>query len=227
MSREVADLARVGDQRALGSGAARQTIRVLVVDANFYTRLGAVAFLETQPEIEVVGQAATGQVALALFARLRPDVTLIELSLPGMDGLRLIVSLRQRAPEARLLVLTHRDGDEDIYQALKAGARGYLTKESSGDQLLAAIRALHTGDLYLPPDVAAAVASRRGLPELTRRERQVLAQIADGASNREIARALGISEHTVALHVGSILRKLGACSRTEAVSIAIRRGILH
>jgi DNA-binding NarL/FixJ family response regulator len=202
------------------------SIRVLVVEDNFYTRLGTVAFLRDQPGVDVVGQAKDGDGALALFDQLRPDVTVMDLRMPGMDGVRLSASLRARFAGARILVLTHYQGDDDIYQALKAGACGYLTKEASGDDLLAGIRAVHDGRRYLPPEIVERMSSRRGLPDLTRREREVLEQVADGASNREIGQTLRISERTVAFYVGSILSKLGARSRTEAVSIATHRGIL-
>jgi two-component system NarL family response regulator len=201
-------------------------VRVLVAEDNFYTRLGTVAFLRGQPGIHVVGEAANGVRALELFAQLRPDVTIVDLRMPGMGGVELTTRLRQRAPDARILVLTHYEGDEDIFQALKAGAAGYLTKEAPGEDLIAAIRAVHAGSGFLPPEIAERLQSRSGLPQLTQREREVLAEIAEGASNREAASTLGISERTAGLYVSSILCKLGASSRTEAVSIATRRGLL-
>jgi two-component system NarL family response regulator len=202
-------------------------IRVLVVEDNFYTRHGTVTFLREQPGFVVAAEAATGERALALFETTRPDVVIVDLRMPGMDGVELTRALRERAPEARILVLTHYQGDEDIAQALKAGARGYLTKESSGEELLAAVRALHAGQAYLPPEIQERMSSRRGQPQLTRREREILEHIADGASNREAAEALGISERTAGLYVSRILSKLGARSRTEAASIAGRRGLLR
>jgi two-component system, NarL family, response regulator len=162
-----------------------------------------------------------------MYDDLSPDVVVVDLRMPGMNGIQLTAELCARNPEVRILVLTHYDGDEDIVRALKAGARGYLTKESSGEELVAAIRALHAGEHFLPPEIVERMSLRRGMPELTRRERQVLEQVADGASNREAATTLGISEHTVGLYVSSILSKLGARSRTEAVSIAVLRGILE
>jgi len=205
---------------------ARGEIRVLVAEDNFYTRLGTVAFLRSQPGIQVVAEAANGTRALELFEETRPDVIIVDLRMPGMSGVELTARLRERAPEARILVLTHYDGDEDIFQALKAGAAGYLTKEAAGEELLAAIRALHAGGGFLPPEIVARVSDRENHPQLTRREREVLAEIAEGASNREAASNLGISERTAGLYVSSILCKLGAQSRTEAVSIALRRGLL-
>jgi DNA-binding NarL/FixJ family response regulator len=207
-----------------GSGS---DIRVLVVEDNFYTRHGTVAFLRDQPGIVVAGEAADGERALALFEKTRPDVVIVDLRMPRMDGVELTRALRARAPQARIVVLTHYQGDEDISQALKAGAGGYLTKESSGEELLAAIRALHAGQAYLPPEIEDRMKSRRGHQELTPRERQVLEHIADGASNREAAEALGITERTAGLYVSRILSKLGARSRTEAASIGARRGLLR
>jgi two-component system NarL family response regulator len=199
---------------------------VLVVEDNFYTRFGTVAFLRTQAGIEVVGEAGDGHQALALFQEKQPDVTVVDLRMPRMDGVQLAAALCAQAADARILVLTNYVGDEDIFQALKAGARGYLTKESSGEELLSAIRALHGGERFLPPSIVERISQRRGQQELTRRERQVLEQLADGASNREVAEQFGIGERTVGLYVSSILSKLGARSRTEAVAIASRRGLL-
>ncbi len=202
-------------------------IRVLLVEDNFYTRLGTAAFLRGQPGIEIVGQAEDGAHALELFAQLAPDVTVVDLRMPRMDGLQLIGALRARVPDARILVLTHYQGDENIFQALKAGASGYLTKETPGEELLAAVQAVAAGERFFPPEIARRIEASASRPQLTRRELQVLEQIADGASNRETATALGISERTVGLYVSSILSKLGARSRTEAVSIALFRGILQ
>jgi two-component system NarL family response regulator len=201
-------------------------IRVLVVEDNFYTRLGAMAFLRGQPDIEVVGEAPDGQEGLRLHEALRPDVTLVDLRMPRMDGEQLIAALAGRTPPARVLVLTHYQGDENIFRALEAGAQGYLTKEASGEELVAGIRAVHAGERFLPPEIVARLADREGQRALTRREVAVLELIADGASNREVARALVISARTVEVYVASILSKLEATSRTEAVAIATRRGIL-
>ena len=202
-------------------------IRVLVVEDNFYTRLGTMAFLREQPELVVAGEAGDGERALEIFEASRPDVVIVDLRMPRMDGIELTRRLHLRAPELPILVLTHYQGDEDIAQALKAGARGYLSKESPGEELLAAIRAVTAGQAYLPPEIVEQMSSRRGQQELTRRERQLLEYVADGASNREAAEALGITERTAGLYVSRILSKLGARSRTEAAAIATRRGLLR
>jgi two-component system, NarL family, response regulator len=204
----------------------KETIRVLVVEDNFYARLGAVSFLRSQAGIEVVGEAPGGDRALALFSELRPHVVVVDFRMPDMDGAELTARLCTRSPEARVLVLTQYQGDENISQALKAGASGYRTKDAPGDELVAAIRILHGGGRYLPPEILDRLSRRTGQPELTRRERQVLELVADGASNQEVADTLHISERTVAVFMSSILGKLGARSRTEAVSIATYRGLL-
>lgn len=205
-----------------------EVIRVLLVESSFYTRLGTAVFLSGQRDITVVGMAPDGETALGLFASLAPDVTVLDLRLRGMGGLQVTAALRAQAPDAAILFLSQYVGDEDISRALKAGARGYLNKEeSSGEDLVAAIRTVHAGSGFMTTEIRRRITSSAGLPELTRRERQVLEQVADGASNREAAAVLGISHRTVDLYVSSILSKLGAQSRTEAVSIATYRGILR
>jgi DNA-binding NarL/FixJ family response regulator len=211
---------------ARSTGPAADEIRVLIVEDNFYTRLGAVAFLRRQPGVRVVGQACGGEQALALLGKTRPDVVLVDLRMPGMDGVRLASLLSAGFPRVGILILTHYDGEDDISRALKAGAHGYLTKEASGEELLAAIRAVHGERHFLPPDIARRMSARPLELELTRREHQVLEQVAQGASNREIAHSLGISLRTTEVYVSSILAKLGARSRTEAVAISVRRGLL-
>jgi two-component system NarL family response regulator len=201
-------------------------IRVLIVEDNFYTRYGTVAFLREQAGIDVVGAAGNYERACQFLHELQPDVVLVDLRLPDLDGVQLAEWLIARRPDARILVLTNYQGDEDIFRALRAGARGYLTKDSSGDELLSAIRALHAGERFIPSAIAERIARRQGRQELTRREREVLVQVADGASNREVAETLGISERTVEVFMSSILSKFGARSRTEAVSMASHRGLL-
>jgi two-component system NarL family response regulator len=201
-------------------------IRVMVVEDNFYTRLGTLAFLRAQPDIEVVGEATDGEQALALVDQLCPDVILLDLRMPRMNGMRVTATLRHRSVLARVLVLTHHVGDDDIAEALRAGADGYLTKEAPGSELVAAVRAVHAGVRYLPPEIVARLSARDNQPQLTHREREVLQHIAEGASNRDIATALRLSERTVGVYVSRILSKLGAQSRTEAAAIGTRRGIV-
>jgi DNA-binding NarL/FixJ family response regulator len=210
-----------------GLPPSKTLIRVLVAEDNFFTRLGTVALLREQPDMDVVGAVPDGRRALALFEELHPDVLVLDLRMPEVDGVSVAASLHGRDPAANVLVLTSYCGDEDIFQALTAGARGYLTKESSGEDLLMAIRTLHAGRRFVPPAIAALMSSRRNMPQLTPRERQVLEAVADGASNREVGETLRITERTAGLFVSSILNKLGARSRTEAVSIALRRGLLR
>jgi DNA-binding NarL/FixJ family response regulator len=201
-------------------------IRVLIAEDNFYTRLGVVGFLRRQAGVRVVGQACDGSQALALLGKSRPNVVLVDLRMPIMDGVQLASTLSATAPQVGILVLTHYDGCDDISRALEAGAHGYLTKEASGHELLAAIRAVHAEHQFLPPEIVERMSLRRFDFQLTRRERQVLEQVAQGASNREIAETLGIALRTVEVYVSSILTKLGARSRTEAVAISVRGGIL-
>jgi two-component system NarL family response regulator len=174
----------------------------------------------------VVGAAADGPGALALLERTHPDVMLLDWRLPGVAGVELARSASHFHPRVRILVLTSCQSDEDVNGALAAGARGYLTRDSSGDDLLAAIHALQAGQRFLSPAIAERLAAARTRQELTRRERQVLEHIADGASNREVSETLGISQRTVEVYVSSILSKFGARSRTEAVSMALHHGLL-
>jgi two-component system NarL family response regulator len=202
-------------------------IRVLVVEDNFYTRVGTVAFLRTQPGVEVVGEAANGAQALELVERFLPDVVVVDLRMPAMDGVELTALLSRRKPRTPVLVLSHYQGDHDVAGAIRAGARGFLTKEAPAEDLVRAIRAVHSGDRYLPPEIVERLASHAGEPELTRRERQVLEHMANGASNRDIGRALELSERTVGIYVSRILSKLDARSRGEAVAIGVKRGIVQ
>ena len=203
----------------------RAAVRVLVADDHPVVRAGIVSVIAAQSDMRVVGQAGTGEDAVRLFRELRPDVSLIDLNMPGEGGVAAIEAIRREAPRARIIVLTVCDGDEDIRRALDAGAQGYLLKDVSSERLLAAVRSVHAG----LREVSEAIESRLAEPpaELTDRELQVLQLIAKGFTNKETGRLLGISEGTVKTHVVSILAKLQASDRTEAVMVAMQRGILH
>ena len=209
------------------NGTAARPIRVLVVDDHSVVRDGLSALLQRQGDMHVVGEAGTGAEALAEFRRLRPDVTLVDLRLPDMDGAQLIATLRQEFPGMRALVLTTYDGDEDIYMALRAGARGYLLKDMLREELLDAVRAVHAGMRRIPPAVAVRLAERLPGRELTGRERDVLRLIVAGKSNKEIATALGLTEGTVKGYVNTMLDKLEVADRTQAAVAAVRRGIVR
>jgi two-component system NarL family response regulator len=208
------------------SAAPPRRIRVLVVDDNDFTRVGAVSLLQRQPDIEVVGQASRADGMGAFLRELRPHVTVLDLHAPAFDHRARLALQQERNPRAHVLVFTHACSEEDIFQGLKAGARGYLSKQAPGETLVSAVRALHAGGRFFPAEIAERMSARLMQPELTRRERQVLDVLVDGASNRQIAEGLALSERTVALYVSSILEKLGARSRTQAVAIARRRGLI-
>jgi DNA-binding NarL/FixJ family response regulator len=201
-------------------------IRVLIVDDHPSVRVGIRTIISDEPGMEVAAEAASAEEAEALFRSLRPDVTLVDLRLPDMSGAELIARVRAEFPDAAFVVFTTYDGDEDIYRAIKAGARGYLLKDASWADLMGAIRSARAGKVQLPPALAARLAQRPGR-EVTSRELEVLEMIIEGRSNKEIASALGISDCTVKVHVQSILNKLDASDRTEAATLAVRRGIVR
>jgi len=202
------------------------TIRVLIVDDHELVREGIAAVLVTQPDIDVVGSAPDGATALEMCAEHEPDVVLLDLRMEGMDGLQVLARLRERAPDVRVLMLSSHDGDEAIYRALKAGAAGYVLKKQPSAELVAAIRGARTGKVPLAPEVSSRLTARMSLPTLSEREIEVLTHVARGESNKEIAGSLAISASTVKNHVDSILTKLDASDRTEAVTIALQRGII-
>ncbi len=203
-------------------------IRVLVADDHPVVRDGLAAVLEVQPDMTVAGLAADGEEVVARHRELRPDVTLMDLAMPRLDGVEATAAIRAEWPEARILVLTTFDGDENVYRALHGGARGYLLKDSSTADLLAAVRAVHAGALHLSADAASRLAARAAAgPALSRREVEVLRLVAAGRTNREIGGELCISEGTVKTHLLSIHEKLGVRDRTEAVVVALRRGIVR
>lgn len=203
-----------------------EPIRVLIVEDHNVVRQGLVALLNEAGGLDVVGEAADGLEAVAQFRKLQPDITLIDLRLPRMSGVEVIDRIRLETPQGRFVVLTTYDGDEDIYRALKAGARAYLLKGMTGEDLIKAIRAVHAGKTHIPPAIAERLAERKGAEDLTPREFDVLEQIVRGKSNREIAAELEVSEATVKTHINSLLGKLGVTDRTQAATAAIKRGIV-
>jgi DNA-binding NarL/FixJ family response regulator len=203
-----------------------QRIRVLSVDDHLLLREGIAAVLEEQPDMTLVGQACNGREALEIFRTHLPDVTLMDLRMPDMNGIEAIAAIRAEFPAARIIVLTTYAGDVQAVAALKAGASGYLLKNMLRKELVETIRAVHSGKRHVPPEIAMAIAEHAIDEALTEREIQILKSVAGGKSNRLIAAELAISESTVKAHMKSILPKLGASGRTHAVMIALKRGIL-
>ena len=201
--------------------------RVLVVDDHPTMRLGIVAIINAQRDMTVCGQAGSGEDAVRMFSEFRPDVTLMDLRLPGMSGLEALRVIRRGDPAARCVVLTTYEGDEDIHQSLAAGAAGYLIKAMSNETLVDALRKVHAGNRFLPAPVAESLAARTPNSDLSPREREVLSLIVQGKSNKEIAAQLHITEATVKCHVSVILERLGVSDRTQAVVTALQRGLEH
>jgi DNA-binding NarL/FixJ family response regulator len=207
--------------------SAENPIRLLVVDDHPIVRSGVVATIELADDLKVVAEGQNGREAVALWKQHRPDVTLMDLNMPEIGGVAAIEAIRAEDPQAKIIILTTYDGDEDIFRGLKAGAKAYLLKEGALNDLLDTIHAVYRGATRIPPDVAAKLAERMMIPELTAREKEVLHLIVAGKSNQEIGAALFITEATVKAHVNSILSKLNVSDRTQAVTVALRRGIVH
>ena len=202
-------------------------IRILIADDHPIVREGLAALINRRSDMRVVSEAAGGrQAVLQYFAHL-PDVALVDLWMPDLDGMGAIKAICKKAPDARILILSTYDGDEDIYRSLQAGAKAYLLKDCPREQLLESIRAVHAGRMVMPPDIQARLASRLNTPALTTRETEVLRLMALGKDNSEIGRNLCITEGTVKTHVNRIFKKLGTNTRAEAVSRAFRSGIVH
>ena len=201
-------------------------IRVLTVDDHPLLRKGVVALVNAEPDMRVVAEASTGLEAIEQFRQHRPDVTLMDLQMPGMAGIESIIGIRKEFPNARIIVLTTYKGDVQIMRALKSGARAYLLKAQVDLELLDTIRAVHAGQKRIPAEIAAELAEYSGEDQLSPREVEVLKLIASGNSNKEIAARLSISDETVKGHVTNILSKLGASDRTQAVTIGLKRGII-
>ena len=202
-------------------------IRILIVEDHHVVRQGLVALLSARSDVKVVGQASDGFEAIEQFRELRPDITLMDLQLPRLGGVAAIVKIRAAFPSARFIVLTTFDGDEDIYRSLQAGAKAYLLKGMTLDELLETIHAVHDGKGRIPASIAEKLAERVSGQELTARELDVLERIVAGRANKEIASDLNISETTVKSHVNSLLSKLGVADRTHAATLALQRGIVH
>jgi DNA-binding NarL/FixJ family response regulator len=202
-------------------------IRVLCVDDHPVVRDGLAAIINLQPDMTLAGSAATGGEALERYSELRPDVALVDLRLPDMSGFELIKKIKAKAPRARIIVLSSHEGDADIQRALEAGALGYVAKGMVRDELLEIIRSVHAGKRRLPAAVAQKLAEHMADEPISPRELEVLSLMAAGRRNKEIASELSIAEDTVKMHVRNILSKLQVNDRTEAVTIALRRGIIH
>lgn len=202
-------------------------IAVLVVDDHPIMRLGVAAIINAQRDMRVCAQAGSGEEAVKLFKKHRPDITLMDLRLPAMSGLEALRAIRHDDPQARCIVLTTYEGDEDIHQALAAGAMGYIIKGMSHDTLVDALRRVQAGIRFLPPPIARSLADRTPNSDLSPREREVLSLMVHGQSNKEIATTLGITEATVKCHVSVILARLEVSDRTQAVVAALQRGLEH
>jgi DNA-binding NarL/FixJ family response regulator len=203
-----------------------QPIRILSVDDHPVFREGLSTVLGSQPDMLLVAQAANATEAVAEFRRHRPDITLMDLRLPGTNGTDTLISIRGEFPEARIIMLSTSDSDGEIQRALRAGAAGYALKSMPKNELLALIRSVHAGGRHVPPEVAIRLAEHLGEEDLTPRELEVLSLVRDGCRNKEIADRLSIAESTVNFHVKNLVAKLGAHDRTHAVTIALRRGLL-
>lgn len=201
-------------------------IRILVVDDHFMVRMGLSASLNVEPDMEVVAEAGNGEEALQAYRKHRPNLVLMDLRLPGMSGTDCTAAMIHEFPDASILMLSTHSGEEEIYRAMHAGARGYIVKSIIREELLRAVREVHQGRQYVDPLVASHLAERRSHRSLSGREVEVLRMVAKGLGNKEIASALNIAEVTVKLHVSHVLEKLGVKDRTQASTVALQRGII-
>jgi two-component system NarL family response regulator len=202
-------------------------LRILIADDHPVVREGLSALLNRREDMTVVAEASNGYQAVELYCEHLPDVALLDLRMPKLSGVEAIVEIRKKHPASRLIVLTTFDSDEDIFRALQAGAKAFVLKDTPVNILLDCIRTVHRGQTFIPQEIAAKLAHHLSIPTLTARELQVLGVLAEGKSNKEIAQALGITEGTVKSHLNSIMQKLDADDRTQAVVIALKQGILQ
>jgi len=202
-------------------------IRILIADDHYIVRIGVAAVVNTQPDMEIVAEAADGAQAIELFEKHKPDLVLLDSRMAVISGIEAAVAIRKLQPQARVLMLTAFDGDDDIRRAFEAGAQGYVLKSATAGQLIPALRAVAAGERWVPKEVAQRLSARNSYETLTSRELQVLNEVAKGLANKQIADLLGISEHTVKGHLKIILAKLRVADRTEAMRVAIQRGIIH
>ena len=207
--------------------SSRSPIRVFCVDDHPLLREGIGALVNNQPDMELIAEAATGAEAIQLFQQHVPDVTLMDLRLPGISGIDTLIAIRSEFPEARIIMLTTFEGDVEIQRALQAGARGYLLKNMPPSELVDVIRQVHAGKKRISAEIASQLAEHLSDETLTGREIEVLREVAEGNRNRNIAEKLFISEETVKVHIKHIMEKLGASDRTQAVAIGVRRGIIQ
>lgn len=204
-----------------------EVIKIMVVDDHSSVRKGLAALIASEPDLQVVAETGNGWEAVELYRRLQPDVVLMDLRLPGLGGVEAILAIRKEFPDARIIVLTTYETDEDIYRAIQSGAMSYLLKDTPDEELWATIRAVHAGQERLPPRVAQLLARRQARPDLTRREMEVLTLLIKGRSNKEIASALFVTEDTIKAHCRTLFAKLHVRDRTEAAITAVRQGIVH
>jgi len=202
-------------------------IRVFCVDDHPLLREGIITLINNQPDMQVVGEASTGQKAIEGFREHQPDIALMDIRLPDMSGIDVMIAIRKEFPGARVIMLTTSEGDVEIQRALEAGASGYMLKSMPPKEVVEAVRQVHRGKKRIPPEIAAHLAEHYSDEAITAREIEVLQHIAGGNRNRDIAEKLFISEETVKVHIKHIMEKLGASDRTQAVSIALKRGIIH
>lgn len=202
-------------------------IRVLSIDDHPLVREGLAALINDQPDMSIVGQGSTGHEAIKLFRDVQPDVALMDVRLPDMSGIDAMITIRSEFPEARVIMVTSSEGDVEMQRALEGGARGYMLKSMPPKELLEAIRKVHAGKKAIPAEIATHLANHMSDEALTSREIEILQQVAEGNRNRDIAERFFISEGTVKVHIKHIMEKLGANDRTQAITIAVRRGIIH